>query len=152
MKDNRWFLLGMAAFAAALSGCATYRESNTTRAPEEEMLLSKATDYALDQAVFPNVSGKRVFLDVSNLECVDKGYVTDAIKQRLALKGARVVEATNAEVVIAVRAGMFATQSGVSIIGIPSVKFRLSSAPEPLKRRKSRCSSTRRRRAASSSA
>lgn len=109
-----------------VAGCMSYRESNTARTPEEQMLLSKAADYSLAGAMPAGLLGRTVFVDVSNLECADKAYVTDAVRQGLGEKGARVVETTaEAEVVVTVRAGMLATQSGTAMVGVPGFKLPL---------------------------
>jgi hypothetical protein len=108
------------------AGCMSYRESNTVRTPEEQILLSKAADYSLAKAVPAGLPGRKVYIDVSNLECPDKLYVTDAVRQILGEKGARVVERGNeAEVIVTVRAGMLATQSGTAMLGIPGFKLPL---------------------------
>jgi len=117
-------VLALATAAMALSGCMTVRESNTARTPEEQILLSQGVDRALTNAVPTGLAGKKVFIDVTNLDCTDKAYVTDAVRQQLSQKKALVVEKSgDADTVVTVRAGMLATQSGSSLIGIPSIKF-----------------------------
>lgn len=116
-------VLSLALVLGLADGCSTYRESNTARTPEEQILLSKAVDASLAGAIPSGLQERRVFLDVSNLDCPDKGYVTDAVRQALAAQGARVVEKSgDADAVVTVRAGMLATQSGTTIVGIPCFK------------------------------
>jgi len=118
---GRWAALLALMFSG---GCLSYRESNTARAPEEQMLLSKAVDYALADAVPTQLVGRRVFLDVSNLDCPDKAYVADAVRQGLAVKNVRTVDKSiAADVDVTIRVGMLATQSGSSMIGVPGVKI-----------------------------
>lgn len=116
-----------AAALAALTfagGCLSYRETNTTRTPEEQILLSKAVDWALADSIPTQLAGRRVFVDVSNLDCPDKAYVADAVRQELGCKDARIVDKDGAaDAVVTVRAGMLATQSGSSLIGIPGFKL-----------------------------
>ena len=57
----------MVAVALAMTGGVSYRESGTVRTPEEQVLISKAVDYALADAVPTGLVGRRVFVDVSNL-------------------------------------------------------------------------------------
>ena len=115
---------GLLATVMLSSGCMSFRESNTTRTPEEQILLSKAVDYSLVEAIPVGLQGKRVFVDAANLDCTDKAYVTDAVKQGLASKGARIVDkAGDADAVVTVRVGMLATQSGTALIGIPTFKL-----------------------------
>lgn len=129
LQGNKQILmLGWIAAVMASAGCMSVRESNTVRTPEEQALLSKAVDYALEGAMPSGLSGKRVFVDVANLDCPDKAYVTDAVRQGLAAKGARIVTtADEADTVVTVRAGMLATQSGSVMLGIPTIKL-----PSPL--------------------
>ena len=117
-------LSGIVATMMVSTGCMSFRESNTTRTPEEQILLSKAVDYSLVEAIPVGLQGKRVFVDAANLDCTDKAYVTDAVKQGLASKGARIVDkAGDADAVVTVRVGMLATQSGTALIGIPTFKL-----------------------------
>lgn len=91
--NRRSGLLGLMAALVVAAGCTSYRVSNTARTPEEQMLLSRAADEAIAKSAdFSVYAGKRVFLDVSNLECVDKPYVVDALRQALSAAGARVVD------------------------------------------------------------
>ncbi len=114
----------VAAALTVAAGCMSYRESNTTRTPEEQILLSKAVDYALADAVPSSVTGRRVFLDATNIDCVDKAYVADAVRQGLASQGARLVDkAAEADTVVTARVGMLATQSGTSLLGLPTIKL-----------------------------
>ena len=118
--------LGLVSTVMVSAGCMSFRESNTARTPEEQALLSKAVDYALAGAIPPGLDGRRVFVDVSNLDCPDKAYVTDAVRQGLSAKGARIVDkAGDAEASVTVRAGMLATQSGSALLGVPSIKVPL---------------------------
>lgn len=111
------------------TGCTTYRETNTVRTPEEQMLLSKSVDYSLETAELSGLADRHVYVDATNLDCVDKAYVIDALKTKLAAGKARLVEkAGEADVVVTVRAAMLATQSGSSLIGLPSIKIPLSVA------------------------
>ena len=117
-------LLGVAASLTAGVGCSTYRESNTVRTPEEQILLSKAVDLSLASMTYGQLAGQKASLDVSGLECVDKAYVVDALKQNLAANDVRLVDnADAAAFTITVRAGMLATQAGSSLLGIPALKI-----------------------------
>lgn len=124
-RDYRRTLMGaMAALLVASAGCMSYRESNTTRTPEEQLLLTKAVDYSLADALPTSLVGRRVYLDATNIDCVDKAYVADAVRQGLASKGARMVDkASEADAVVTARVGMLATQSGTSLLGVPTVKL-----------------------------
>jgi hypothetical protein len=126
MNEPLYKRITLAAGAAALlisAGCMTYRESNTARTPEEQMLLTKAVDYSLADALPTSLVGRRVYLDVTNIDCVDKAYVADAVRQGLGAKGARLVDkASESDAVVTARVGMLATQSGTSLLGLPTIK------------------------------
>ena len=118
--------LAALACAALMTGCMSFRETNTVRTPEEQMLLSKSVDYTFDAMTFSKLSGRLVFVDATNLDCTDKAYVVDALKQRLGMAGAKIVEKSGeASAVVTVRSAMLSTQSGSALIGIPSIKVPL---------------------------
>ena len=115
---------GVMTALAVAAGCTTYRESNTVRTPEEQILLSKAVDYALAGMKHSQLAGQKTFLDVSSLECVDKPYVVDALRQNLSASGARLVDkAEDAEFMVSARAGMLATQAGSALFGLPALRI-----------------------------
>jgi len=117
-------MFGAIAVLTVAAGCTTYRESNTARTPEEQILLSKAVDYSLAGMTHGKLAGQKAFLDVSGLECVDKAYVVDALKQNLAKDDVRLVDkAEDAEFTVTVRAGMLATQAGAALFGLPALKI-----------------------------
>lgn len=117
-------MLGAAVALTVAAGCTTYRDSNTARTPEEQLLLSKAVDYSLAGMTHAKLAGQKAFLDVSGLECVDKAYVVDALKQNLAASDVRLVDkADEAEFIITARAGTVATQAGSALFGIPALKI-----------------------------
>jgi hypothetical protein len=107
-----------------LAGCATNRESHTPRTPEEQMLLSKASDISISKVDLAKATGHTVFLDATSLECVDKVYVLDALRQALATSGATVLDKEDAaDTIIVVRSGMLGTQSGTNLFGMPALKL-----------------------------
>ena len=51
------------ALIAGVSGCSTVKESTPPRTATEELLLSTATDRAIEPARFPWLDGKKVFVE-----------------------------------------------------------------------------------------
>lgn len=120
---KRMLLPTCAAALMTAAGCMSFRESNTARTPEEQMLLSKAVDYSLAGAIPAGMGGRRVYVDASSLDCIDKAYVADAVRQGLASEGARIVDkAAESDTVVTIRVGMLATQSGTALLGLPTFK------------------------------
>ena len=58
--------------ALSFSGCATMKESDTSRTGLEQLLISNAVDQSLSKIDFSPVAGAKVNLKTDLLECVDK--------------------------------------------------------------------------------
>ncbi|MEI8079014.1 MAG: hypothetical protein WCH61_05220 [bacterium] len=118
MMMNRWLAIWVLAAAVTLVavGCTTHRTSDTARTPEEEILLTRAADEAIggagDLAVY---AGKKVLLETTNLECVDKPYVVDALRQALSAAGARVFDQADGKPLTAEPPAAAATAPGQAI-------------------------------------
>jgi hypothetical protein len=105
-----------------LCGCTSTHSSNTARTGVEQMLISNAVDQSLSKIDFQPFAGHDVFLDAQYTECVDKPYVVGAIRHRLALAGAHLVESRdNANVVLELRTGAVGTDNSESFIGVPEI-------------------------------
>lgn len=111
-------ILGLAA------GCATSRTTNTARSATEQLLLCYAADRAMAAVKLPEVADKKVFVDVANLECVDKGYIVNSVREAVgAHHGLLAPDAASADCVVEVRSGTFATNQAEGLVGIPSMKI-----------------------------
>ena len=111
----------MIAVAALASGCATSRMTSTSRTGVEQLILSTAADRAVGKLDLSGLSGRKVYVDASNFESTDKGYVVSAIRGRLGLFGALLVkEEKDAEVIAEPRSGALATDSSDSLLGVAS--------------------------------
>jgi hypothetical protein len=119
---NLSLLLGLAVASLAPAGCATQKESHTARTGIEQLLISSAVDKSLDQFDYTSVRGKKVFLDTKYLDCVDKNYVTGALRQRILLdRGTLLDKANGADVIVEICSGGVGTDGQELFIGIPEI-------------------------------
>jgi hypothetical protein len=113
-----WILISLTATA----GCATQKESNTARTGTEQLLISSAVDKALNNFEFAPLNGKQVFLETKYLDCVDKNYVLLALKHRIMLQGAQILDkADKADIVVEVASGAVGTDVQELFVGIPEI-------------------------------
>lgn len=103
-------------------GCTTMKESDTSRTGVEQLLISSATDRALDKVDLKPIAGAKVFVEPKYLECVDKNYVLVSIRQRLLEHRCALVEkADEAEVILEVGSGGVGTDRTEMFVGIPEI-------------------------------
>ncbi|MBX9789216.1 MAG: hypothetical protein K2Y37_09905 [Pirellulales bacterium] len=109
-------------FCVLLTGCATMKESDTSRTGVEQLLISTATDKALAKVDFRPVAGARVFLESKYLDCTDKNYVIVAVHQRILATGATLVDKPeDADVVLELTSGAVGTDRTEWFIGVPQI-------------------------------
>ena len=115
-----------------LVGCSTRTVSNSPRTAIEQMLLSTAVDAALEKFELPEVAGKKVYIDFSNLAGNDAGYMNVAVRGRFAELGATLTNsADEADLVAEVASGSLGTEYKSFIIGIPSIPVPGAGVPTP---------------------
>ena len=86
------------------------------------MLLSGATDRALAKLKLPEIAGKKVFVDLANLQSYDVEYVRVATRARFAqLGGILVAKPEDADYIAEVACGALAIEFKSSVVGIPSL-------------------------------
>ncbi|MBI2824510.1 MAG: hypothetical protein HYX69_07485 [Planctomycetia bacterium] len=103
-------------------GCMTMKESDTARTGIEQLLISSATDRALDKIDFAPIARAKVYLETKYLDCVDKNYVLVSLHQRLLAHGCALVEkAEEADVVLEVGSGGVGTDRTEWFVGIPEI-------------------------------
>ena len=79
-------------------------------------------------------AGKRTFLALDNLACIDKPYVVQRLRAALRDRGARVVEsATEAELVLEVASGALSINRRDMLLGLPALPLPLPFADQVLK-------------------
>lgn len=104
------------------SGCTTMKESHTARTGIEQLLISTATDRALDKVDLRPIAHAKVFLETKYLDCVDKNYIIVAMHQRLLGQGCTLVEkAEDADVLLEVASGGVGTDGNELFVGIPEI-------------------------------
>jgi hypothetical protein len=116
-------VLSVIALAALWAGgCATTKTSDTARTGIEQLLISSATDQALDKVSFEPVRGAKVFVDTQYLDCTDKNYIIMSVRQRLLRTGATLVgKAEEAQVILELASGGVGTDRHDFFVGVPSI-------------------------------
>jgi hypothetical protein len=123
----RWTLL---LAVAALTGCASVRQTDPPTTAEELLLVSTAVDRAVGKLKLDIPPGSRVFVDASNVD-VDQSnantamllpkYTIAAVRDQVLRLGYKVVaERKDAEYVVEVRNGGQAIDDKQIILGIPN--------------------------------
>lgn len=115
---------------ALVSGCASTKTSDTARTGIEQLLISSATDQALDKVNLHPISQAKVFVETKYLDCTDKNYVIVALHQRLMRHGCTLVEKPEeAQVILEVASGAVGTDRQDFFVGIPAIPL---APPSPI--------------------
>lgn len=115
-------VLAACLISSCLSGCATTGTSNTARTGTEQLLLSNAIDQSLNKVDYSGMHGRRVFLDTTYLDGVDKQYVTASLRHHLLYNGVRLASAADqADIILEPRSGGIGTDTTESYYGIPGI-------------------------------
>ena len=105
-----------------LTGCGVARETLPERSAMEQLLISTAADRAVDALPVEGLAGKKVFIDDSRLECLDKGYVVQRIRQAVVENGAYpAAEREGSDVTLEVASGALSVDKRNYLLGIPEV-------------------------------
>ena len=126
--------IGALCILTALVGCGTMRETLPARSAMEQLLVSTAADRAIEKMPADGIEGKRVFVDASNLECYDKPYVVQRIRQTVLDNDGRLAEnRQDAQVVLEVASGGLSINRRDYLLGLPSIPLPIPFAGETLK-------------------
>ncbi|MES1213775.1 MAG: DUF6655 family protein [Singulisphaera sp.] len=126
MLSRHWTFVVVA--LGTLTGCVTTKQTDTARTGIEQMLLSTATDQALDKVDLSPIAHAKVFVDTQYLDCVDKNYVIVSLHQRLLKQDCKLVEKKDdADVVVEVGAGSLGTDRTEWFVGIPEIPLAMPS-------------------------
>jgi hypothetical protein len=114
---------------AGLIGCVgAIRETTSPRTATEMLLVSTAAYRAVMSYDARPLEGRRVYLDVSHFESIDRGYVESAMRDLLSGAGALLVDeveptggAAGADVIVEVRNGALGIYDGEFTLGLPSL-------------------------------
>ncbi len=110
-------------------GCVgNIRETTSPRTATEMLLVSTAAARAVWRYDAAPLAGRRVYVDLSNFESIDKGFVSSALRDHLSGAGAILVdeiepagELPGADVVVEVRNGALGIYDGDFTLGIPQL-------------------------------
>ena len=117
-RRSAWPIVALAALAGV--GCGTVKQSGTARTGTEQLLLTNAWDRALQKVDFRPLTGVPVFLDTSNVNAVDQGYVVSSLRQALLTQGALLrPKAEQAQFIVEARVGAYGTDSYDWMVGVP---------------------------------
>lgn len=108
------------------SGCATMKQSDTSRTGLEQLLISNAIDQSLQKVDFRPIAGAKVHLKADLLECIDKNYAILATKSKLLANQCTLVDsAEDAEVQIEIASGGVGTDRTELVVGTPEIPLGL---------------------------
>jgi len=103
-------------------GCHTMKQSDTARTGIEQLLVSSSVDRSLDRMEFKPISGAKVFVETKYLDCVDKNYITVALRQRLLSNNCSLVDkAEESDVTVEVASGAVGTDRDDLFWGVPEI-------------------------------
>jgi hypothetical protein len=115
-------LVRLAVLLLALPGCATIKQSDTTRTGIEQPLISSAADRALEKFDLRPIAGAKVFVDTQYLDCTDKNYVLVALHERLLANHCTLVgKQEESDVVIELGSGGVGTDRDDLFFGFPGM-------------------------------
>jgi hypothetical protein len=117
---------------AVLCGCATVKQSDTSRTGVEQLLVSSAIDRALNKIDWAPIRGAPVYIETKYLDCVDKNYLIVSLHQRLLANGCTLVDkAEESAVTIEVGSGAVGTDRQELFAGIPEISLPASQIALP---------------------
>lgn len=122
-----WKAIGFAICLFVLApGCATMKQSDTSRTGLEQLLISNAIDQSLQKVDFRPIAGAKVHLKSDLLECVDKNYAILATKSKLLTNQCTLVDSVDdAEVQVEIASGGVGTDRTELVVGTPEIPLGL---------------------------
>ncbi|MCA8922366.1 MAG: hypothetical protein KDD82_11190 [Planctomycetes bacterium] len=122
-------LLLLAAAALPCGGCVgEIRDTTTARTATEMLLVSTAAERALDRYDVSSLSGRKVWIDDSRFDSVDKPFVLSALRDHLSIAGARIVE-RDPDVHLEIRSAALGIWDGDMTLGVPPLPFTVQGLP-----------------------
>jgi hypothetical protein len=121
-RFNYFIYAGCLPAILLIAGCTTTKTTTTARSATEELLLSTATDHALQNIGLEFFSGRRVFLDATYFDSYDSKYALGTLRDAISRAGALLEDnATNSDFIIEARSGALAIDASESLFGVPSM-------------------------------
>jgi hypothetical protein len=104
---------------ATCCGCGTVKMSGTARTGTEQLLLTNAWDSALQKVDFRPLMGVPVYLDTTNVNAVDQGWVISSLKQAMLAQGVLLRgKPEQAQWIVEARVGAYGTDAYNWMLGI----------------------------------
>jgi hypothetical protein len=114
--------VGMLCITGSLTGCGPVRETLPDRSAMEQLLISTAADRAVAGVPGAPLKGKAVFVDAANLECLDKPYVVQRVRQAVLEAGGRLAQdREEAQLALEVASGALSIDKRNYLLGIPEI-------------------------------
>ena len=103
----------------AQSGCGSTRTTGTPRTGTEQLLLTNAWDKALQKVDFRPLTGVPVFLDTSNAQAIDQGWIVSSLREAMLVQGVLLREKReNAQFIVEASIGAYGTDDDEFLVGI----------------------------------
>lgn len=107
-----------------LTACHGIRVSEPTRTATEQLLLSTATDEAVQDIDLSPLKDRKIFFDDTYFESYDDGYAKGSIRELIATAGGKLVSKRDkSEVVVEARSGALGIDSRESLLGLPELNL-----------------------------
>jgi hypothetical protein len=114
------------AVSILMVGCATMKQSDTSRTGLEQLLISNAVDQSLQKVSFQPIEGAAVHLKTDLLDCVDKNYVILQTKSKLLASRCTLVDKPeDADVQLEIASGAVGTDRTELVVGTPEIPLGL---------------------------
>lgn len=106
----------------SVAGCmGTPRITDPVKTATEQLLISTAADRAFEELDLEKLAEKKIFIDASAFEGVEKGYVVGLMTIVLGKHGVLIVgEEKDAEAVVTITPGVLSIDRSDAFLGLPS--------------------------------
>lgn len=132
MNRTGLYVCILAGVLVAMGGCSSRTFSTTSRTAIEQLLLTRAVDVAMVKFDMPELAGKKVFIDFTNLKCYEAEYVKVAVRNRIAQSGSHLVASgDDADLTVEVASGALALEYKQGVVGMPPLPMPNSPIPLP---------------------
>ena len=106
------------------TACHAVRITEPARTATEQLLLSTATDEAVQGIDLSPLKGRRIFFDDTYFKSYDDGYAKGSIRDMIATAGGKLVNDRNkSDLVVEARSGALGIDSRVSLLGLPELNL-----------------------------
>lgn len=118
---QRCYVLMVLSVTVALTGCGSTKMTNTARTGTEQLLLTHAWDRAVQQVDLRPLTGVPVFLDTTNVQTVDQGWIVSSLRQALLSQGVLLRDKKeDAQWIVEARVGAYGTDESNLLVGVPA--------------------------------